>query len=310
MDSVDASLTMSAATSSTTTTSIDTTTSTIESPVIEETTTEISSNDTVRTSLDEEQTTFIIKGVLDPRDDKSQLSLQQAIMLGIVDQTNNKYINPNNGQTISMTDAMNEGRIMMEIVSRKKIREEKNSYGLITIKITKESRPYTITGVIDPATDEKISVAQASEKKILDMHSATYKTEKGEKLAIADAIHSGLVLVEYHGGETANHKPEVVEKTYAVHGVVDQKLKKKVSFSDAVRDGLLDKDTGEYVNNETGAKTAVHEAIMRGFIKARIVADPTKLEVNPENVILVEKMNHAKTKLKAAVKMAKGLGRK
>ena len=36
-----------------------------------------------------------------------------------------------------MPDAMNEGRIMMEIVSRKKIREENNSYGIMTIKTTK-----------------------------------------------------------------------------------------------------------------------------------------------------------------------------
>lgn len=40
---------------------------------------------------------------------------------------------------------MNEGRVLMEFVSRKKIREEKNSYGLITVKITKVSvcsQPY------------------------------------------------------------------------------------------------------------------------------------------------------------------------
>lgn len=40
-------------------------------------------------------------------------------------------------KSMSMTDAMNEGRVLMEFVSKKKIREEKNSYGLITIKITK-----------------------------------------------------------------------------------------------------------------------------------------------------------------------------
>ena len=40
---------------------------------------------------------------------------------------------------MSMTDAMNEGRVIMDFVSKKKIREERNSYGLITIKITKVS---------------------------------------------------------------------------------------------------------------------------------------------------------------------------
>ena len=34
-----------------------------------------------------------------------------------------------------------------------------------------------------------------------------------------------------------------------------------------MRDGLLDRETGEYVNNVTGVHVAVHEAIMKGFIK-------------------------------------------
>ncbi|CAL1537681.1 unnamed protein product [Lymnaea stagnalis] len=265
----------------------------------EETTT-----DTVTTALEEEQHTFIITGVIDPRDNKTKLTLQDAIMLGVVDQASNKYTNPRTGKSMSMTDAMNEGLVIMEFVSKRKIREEKDSYGLITIKITRESRPYTITSVIDPKTEEKLTVTQAVNGNILDTHNSTYRTEKGEKISIGDAIQSGLVIVDYHEGEEQS-KPEVVTKTYAVHGVVDQKKKAKVSFSEAVRDGLLARDTGEYVNNETGDRVGVHEAIMKGFIKARIVADPSKLEINPENKIVVEKMSSAKTKLLRSVKALK-----
>ena len=58
------------------------------------------------------------------------------------------------------------------------------------------------------------------------MNFPVYSTETGEKLQIADAIHSGLVLVDYHGGEGGTE--EVETKTYAVSGVVDQKKKAKV----------------------------------------------------------------------------------
>jgi len=268
----------------------------------EETTT-----DTVTTSLEEEQQTYLIKGVIDPRDDKTQLTLQQAVMLGIVDQDSNKYINPNTGASMSMPDAMNEGRIMMEIVSRKKIREENNSYGIMTIKTTKETRDFTITGVIDPATEEKLTVSQAAERNIIDAQKTTYRTEKGEQMAILDAVHSGLVMVEYHDDESQNQHSDVVEKTYAVYGVVDQKKKAKVSFGDAMRDCLLDRDTGEYINNVTNVKVPAHEAIMRGFIKARVVADPSKLEMNPENTIIVEKLNRTKNKIRSAMKLASAL---
>ena len=76
----------------------------------------------------------------------------------------------------------------------------------------------------------------------------------------------------------------------------------QVSFADAVRDGLLHRETGEYINNVTGESVHVHEAIMKGFIKARVVSDPSKLEVNPENTIIVEKMAHAKTKILQSMK--------
>lgn len=71
-------------------------------------------------------------------------------------------------------------------------------------------------------------MAQASHKGIMDTHASTYTTETGEKISIADAISSGLVFVEYH--EDPNAKPEVVSKTYAVHGVVDQKSRTKVNL--------------------------------------------------------------------------------
>ena len=55
------------------------------------------------------------------------------------------YVNPLTGSSMTMQQAMTEGRVLMEFVSKKKIREEKKSYGLVTIRITKETRPYTIT---------------------------------------------------------------------------------------------------------------------------------------------------------------------
>lgn len=74
-----------------------------------------------------------------------------------------------------------------------------------------------------------MSVTQAVHDNILDTHNSTYKTETGELISISDAIASGLVHVDYH--EDPNAKPEVVSKTYTVHGVVDQRRKQKVSLN-------------------------------------------------------------------------------
>ena len=84
-----------------------------------------------------------------------------------------------------------------------------------------------IPGVVDPVTEKKLTVTEASHAGVLDMSESTYRTESGEKISVQDAIHSGLLSVEYH--EDPDAKPEVVTKTYAVHGVVDQKKKDKVT---------------------------------------------------------------------------------
>ena len=56
-------------------------------------------------------------------------------------------------------------------------------------------------------------------------------------------------------------------KTYSVHAVVDQRLKKKLPFHEAVAGGIIDKSTGEYVNNITGEKLSAEEAIDRGIYR-------------------------------------------
>lgn len=263
----------------------------------EETT--VTSTDQVMSSVEEERSTFVITSVTDPRDDDKELSLQEAIMLGIIDQTTNQYINPDTGDVCSITAAMNDGKIMFEFTSRKKIREEKKSYGIISIKTTKENRPYTISHVIDPSSEQEMTLPQAISKGIINKTDSTYKTETGELISIDDAISSGLVKVEYHNG--GDHpEAESTTRTYAVHGVLDKKTNQKVSFADALSSGILDKESGEYVDNVTKDRLPVQDAIMKGFIKARIVTDTSKLDIDPENKMVVEKFASAKNKLRAA----------
>lgn len=244
------------------------------------------------------------QGVLDPNNN-NEMTLQEAILKGIIDQAKGLYINPRSGRSMDVNEAINDGKILMEIVSKQKIREEKKTFGLITIKTTHETRPFSILAVLDPHTDERLSLDLAMERGVVDSSCAEYKTDSGEKMAIADAISSGLVVVEYDEKHQPDVKPEVVTKTYSVSGVVDQLRKEKVPFSDAIRQGLLDKETGEYINNKTHQKISVHEAIMKGFIKARVVADPSKLDIDPKNKIIVQKFENAKTKLMRGVKAMK-----
>ena len=74
------------------------------------------------------------------------------------------YIDIVTGEKSSLQKAMADGDIIVEFKSQKKIREEKSNYGILTIRTLVETRPYTILAVIDPATDEEISVKKAYKK--------------------------------------------------------------------------------------------------------------------------------------------------
>lgn len=257
--------------------------------------------DQVTSSMEEVSHTFIIKSVLHPKT-LEDISLQEAVLAGIIDQAAGLYIDITTGETSSLQKAMADGDIIVEFKSQKKIREEKSSYGIITIKTLVETRPYTIHGVIDPATDEEISVKRAYKKGILNQENTTYKTESGE-MSISDAIQSGLIKAEFHGEEQEDGVEET--KTYAVTSVVDQKQKAKVSFHDAMNRGLLDAEEGVYVNNVTRERIPITDAIMSGLIKAKIVTDTSNLDIDPTNKIVVKRISSIKEKVIKAMRVTR-----
>ena len=187
--------------------------------------------------------------------------------------------------------------IQVEYTTTKKTAEKRRDVGLITIKTQRESRPYTVKAVVDAKTERRLTVDEAIAAKILDQTNGTYYNGADEyTMSLADAIDSNLLLVEYD--KTAEvGEPEVVTKTYAIHSVVDQRAKKTVTFSQAIRKGLLDRETGAYYHNITGEYTYVGDAIKRGFIKATIVKDPNSLDIDPENKLVVEQLQNIRKKL-------------
>lgn len=127
----------------------------------------------------------------------------------------------------------------------------------------------------------------------------TYKTEKGENISVVDAIQCGLVKAEFHGKEEDSEETET--KTYAVNSVIDQRRRERMTFHDALTRGILDAEQGVYLNNQTWERIPITDAIMRGYIKAKIITDTSKLNIDPTNKIVVERMTSAQDKILKAV---------
>lgn len=246
------------------------------------------SSDQLTSTSGETQMKIVINAVVDPRSGVD-ISFQEAMNQGIINQSQGVYYNPDTKETIPMQIAMNEGKIKVEYTTTRKLAEKTTAVGLITIKTKKEDTAYTILGAIDPSTGEKVDLDEAVKRGLLDTAAGYFNiTTSKEQIPMVDAIESGWVQAKY---ETESGEPEYETKTYAVNSVVDQRLKKKVPFHEAVRKGLIDRETGNYIHNVTRERVYVTEAIRRGFLKAHLVDDPSSMNIDSENKVVVSKMN-------------------
>ena len=228
--------------------------------------------------------------------------MQQAVEMGIINNNEGTYVNPDTGISMPIPAAMSAGQIVVELTSTKKSKERKRDIGLITIRTQRESRPYTVRGVIDAKTEKKLTVEEAVAKAILNQKRGTYfNTMDKRDMTLADAIDSGLLMVEFDKDADVSD-PEVVSITYAIHAVVDQKKRKRVPFSEAVRNGLINTETGAYRNNKTGSEVYVGDAIKRGLIKATVMDDPSSMDIAAENRVVVEKTQDLRSKLLSPLK--------
>jgi len=85
-----------------------------------------------------------------------------------------------------------------------------------------------------------------------------------------------------------------------VRAVVDRRAKKTVTFSEAIRTGIIDRESGAFRNNLTGETMYVGDAIMRGFLKARLLKaeDATHgLNIDPENKMVIDKTEMIRKRL-------------
>lgn len=260
-----------------------------------ETAKETAETSQLTTSEQEERQTFVITGVIDPRSDE-QISLDRAVMLGIINQREGKYVNPLTGESMPIPTAMNAGKIKVEFTRTNKSAEKRSDLGLITIKTFREARPFTVKSVVDAKTERQMTVDEAIRTGIMDQKRGIYVNKyTNEELSLADALDSGLLIVEFDndGDDKSRNsgEPEYVAKTYAIHAVIDTKTMARKTFSEAVAAGLIDPLTGAYCNKSTGEHVYVGDAIKKGLIKATVVIDSNTLDIEPSNRLTLPDAN-------------------
>jgi len=83
-----------------------------------------------------------------------------------------------------------------------------------------------------------------------------------------------------------------------VSDVKDPLTGSDVSFVDAVRRGIIDRETGDYVNRHAGERLPVADAIRRGLVVARLLADDDELltlGADRRDAVIVERIGRLRT---------------
>ncbi len=115
-------------------------------------------------------------------------------------------------------------------------------------------------------------------------------------MTLDEAIDKELIIVTFDGKDK---KPETEVKVYAINYVVDQRKKSKVPFYEALQLGLINEETGNYMNNKTREEVYVVDAIQKGFLKGREIRqeESKSLDVDAENKEVEEKITKIKRRL-------------
>ena len=172
------------------------------------------------------------------------------------------------------------------------------------------SKTFVISGVIDPKTGHKLSMAQALARGIINRDTGMYTNpDTGESISIAEAIARGLITVDYadkltngsllHNGDAAaaGMLNELETKSYAISGVIDPRTGEMISVAEAVAAGMLDPVTGEFTNPVTGEKMSLLDAVRAGYL----LADPSLLaDLDPADDQSFTSVSFEEVKLKVA----------
>ena len=145
----------------------------------------------------------------------------------------------------------------------------------------KQTQTFVIVGVIDPRSDENISIYSAiSEGVISRAHGLYCNPDTGVSMPIPEAMNRGLIKVEYtdtsiemgelvtQGIIRATTSTEVV--SYLVHKVVDPVTGDLISILEAVQRGIIDLALGQYHNTVTDERLSIPDAIEQGLLQVEI----------------------------------------
>ncbi|KAH3699002.1 hypothetical protein DPMN_073948, partial [Dreissena polymorpha] len=206
---------------------------------------------------------FKVKSVVDPRT-KTEISVNEAIHRGLLDMSKGLFIHPITEERMSIESALSRGFV-------RGVEASEPSQGSV-----KETKAFSIVGVIHPRTGQKIPVSQAVKEGILDLEQGLYcgvdSKGKIQKLKISEAVEKGFVVTDDDSSIKGSGGILHETRTYQLKSVYNPKTKQKIDVADAIKQGLIDESKGLYIHPFSGEKFSIPEAIEKKLIEAELMS--------------------------------------
>jgi len=220
----------------------------------------------------QETRSYTVVGAIDPKL-KTRVDISTALQRGIIDEANGLYRgrdDAGNEFQIPISEAIKRGLVFTESSGTVQLQEESRF-----INITKTS---LLQSVVDPATGEEISVAEAIQRGILDQNKGLYTHPvTGEVMPITEAVNRDLVVAEVRQSTVAAREPadqasEILvsrEVAYTVKSVIDPRTNRELSIAEATSLGILDCASSEFHHPVTREVMSLDEAIALGLVRVK-----------------------------------------
>lgn len=194
----------------------------------------------------EEIKRFIVKSVIDPRT-KQRIGGLQAQAAGILNYAQGMYTNPDNNDSMSITEAIN--RNLIEVTLQEETSHEEFDAEVITETLMERTiTVYRIVGVVDPFSNEIISASDAVHRQIIDTETNSYVdgSSRQEPIPIKEAVRRNLIKAE-----------------------ISERIERKplgLSLQNAIRLGLFNPESGKFKDLYTNKYFDLNQAVEKGHI--------------------------------------------
>jgi len=253
--------------------------------------------------------TFSVQSVIDPATGK-EISVTEAIQLGIVDQNKGLYKDVTTGETMPITEAVNRSLVIAD-VKQSTVAASAAAGQANEILVSREVA-YTLTCVIDPRTNHELSIADATAIGILDCATNEFRHPvTGEVMSLNEAIARNLVCVErgrpsadkdcesreekvpsLHIDDEADAREEMTSEelseerqTFQIAGVVDPESGDVIPLNEAIENKLVDEPAGMYIDPKSGERMPISAALQRGLIVGQLIHQTEKKQLFRSTVV-------------------------